>query len=257
MFHDGLLVFQGNQGSVVNAPGEFPRPLTLRAEAVDERFLLHGRHVAQGVQAKATHLLPGCRGKGQQVNGVRREEMSHLRGNPDRPHGLAGSGRHVSRKLGLSHADAGRQVPGHRVQQGRHQPGLAAVHGLQTVQPHVGRTQFRRFHPVADPLQGEEHPVELPPVGRFIGFQNGPVGLAGQGLLQGHSGGHVGRGREMVDDQGPAPGAVNDDDGTVLQVGLPPHLYPGPQMGGQDAGDLHVASSRALLRRRPLPMREQ
>lgn len=37
----------------------------------------------------------------------------------------------------------------------------------------------------------------------------------------------------MADDQGPAPGAVNDDDSPALQVGLPLHLRLGPQVGGQ------------------------
>ena len=84
--------------------------------------------------------------------------------------------------------------------------------------------------------------MEHPAVAGFFRLQHGPVSLAGHGLLQGHSGSYPGSGGEVVDDQGPAPGPVNDEDGPVLQVGLPSHLHLGPQVGDQHAGDFHAAS---------------
>ena len=41
-FDDGLLVSQGDQGSVVNALGQFPRSTARCSEAVGERIDLHG-----------------------------------------------------------------------------------------------------------------------------------------------------------------------------------------------------------------------
>ena len=89
--------------------------------------------------------------------------------------------------------------------------------------------------------------MEHPAVAGLVGVNNNRGGLAGHGLFQGHVGGDTFGGRETVCDQGLALGAVNDDDGLVPQVGMLPHLHPGPQVGDQDAGDF---SSRFPAHRR-------
>ena len=43
--------------------------------------------------------------------------------------------------------------------EGSCQAGFAAVQRFQPVQPHIGRAKPRSFHPVADSLQGYEHPA--------------------------------------------------------------------------------------------------
>ena len=237
-----LLVSQGYKGSVVNALSQFPSPLACRSEAVGERIDLHGRHVAQGVQPEPAQFRSECCGKGQQVHRLGRQEAGRVRGDLGSSQGLAGAGGDVGRKLGVSHADAGRQVLGNGVQQSRYQAGLAAVQCFQPVQSHICDTKFRPLHPVADSLQGREHPVELPPVGGLVRFQYDPVGLAGQRFLNGHTRCHPGSGGKVVDDQGPALGPAGYQDGLVLQVWPLSHLHLGPQVGAQDAGDFHAAS---------------
>ena len=224
--------------------GQFPGPTSLRPETVGQSDDIHGRHVAQSVQTELAQFIPDFVRNGQQVHRLGRQETGRIWRRFCRPQGLAGTGGDVSGKLSVSHAGPGRQVLGHCVQQGRYQAGLAAVQGFQSVQAHVGRAKLRPLYPVADSLQGQEHPVENPPVGGLVRFQHYPVILAGQSLLQGHSVDYARGGGEMVDDQGPALRAVNYESGLVLQVGLPSHLHLGPKVGNQDAGDFHAASSR-------------
>ena len=142
----------------------------------------------------------------------------------------------------MTHSDPGPQVLGDGVQQGVHQPGLAAVQGLQPVQAHVGGSQFRFLHPVADSLEGLQDPPENPPVVGLVRLQDRPADLAGEGLLRGHPRRDALGGREVVDDQHPALGAQGDHDGQLSQVGMPPHLQLGPEVGDEHAGDTPVCS---------------
>ena len=237
MLHDGLLLPDGKDRAGVHAVGEFPRPPARRAEPAGQGLRLHGGHVPQGVESEAAQVRPDPGGNGQEVHRVGRQEGGGVGRDPDRPQGAGGAGRHEGGELGVGHSGPGLQVLGRRVQQGVDRPGLAAVQVFQPVQAGVGRAQLVPLHPVADSLQGGEHPVEDPAVGGLVGFQERAAGLAGPGLLQGHARGYAGGGREAVSDQGPSPGTVDDQCGPVLQVGVPVQLHPGPQVGDQHAGD--------------------
>ena len=238
-------MLHGDKGAVVQAHGELPRPGARTSEAVAEGLPLHGRHVSQGAQAKAAHLRRDRGGDREQVHRAGRQETGRVRRDPGCSQGRAGPGGNEGGKLGVSHAGPGLQVPGHGVQQGGHQRVLAAVQGFQPVQAHVGCAQSGALDPVADSLQGEEHPVEYSPVSGLIGFQYRAVGVPGQGLFQGHARRRPVGGGKVVDDQGPALGAVHHQGGAVLQVGLPLHLQLGPQVGDQHAGHPHDCSSSA------------
>ena len=180
-----------------------------------------------------------------------RQEGRRVVGDPGRAVGRAGAGCHEGGKLGVSHADPRAQVLRHGVQQGAHEPGLAAVELLQAVQADVGRARLRPLHAVADPLQGGEDLLVHPLVGGLVGLQDDGVGVAGQGLLQGHAHRNPRRGGESVDDHGPPPGAVDDDGGGGLQVGLSSQLDLGPEVGDEHAGDLHGGSLTAWSGGRP------
>ena len=152
----------GIRGAVVPAQGEMPGPLA--------RWSRTGRPVPPHSWRPR---LPGCAGP------KRRSLISHseagMGSRPSgwgarkpaaswrysgRPQGTAAPSSYEGRKLALPDAGAWRQLLGHRVQQGRYQPGLPAVQLFQPIQADVGRAQLRPFHPVADSLQGREHPVE-------------------------------------------------------------------------------------------------
>ena len=237
MLHDGFLLLQGQQRTVVQALRQVPGQPAFLAEPVDEHFLPQGGHVPQGAEAEAAQFRPHRHRDGQQVNRVEGQKTGHIPGDLLRAQGPTESRRHQSGKLALAHPDPGFQVRGRRVEQGIDQPGLAAVHGFQPVQPHVGRAQLRRLHPVADSLQGAEQLPEHPPVGGRVGLQDDAAGLPGPGLLQRHPGGHSGGGRKVVHHQGPGLAAVHNQDRLARQVGLPAQFHLGPQVRDQHTGD--------------------
>ena len=236
---------QGDQGAVVDAAAELPRPPARPPELIGQQVRPHGGRVPHGAQPKAPHGRRDRRGEGEEVDGVGRQERSRVVGDPGRAVGRAGPCRHEGGKLGVPHADPRAQVLRHGVQESADEAGLAAVELLQAVQADVGRARLRPLHPVADPLQGGEDLLVHPLVGGLVGLQDGGVGVAGQGLLQGHPRGHSRGGGEGVDDHGPPPGAVDDDGGGSLQLGLSSQLDLGPEVGDEHAGDLHGGSLAA------------
>ena len=86
-------------------------------------------------------------------------------------------------------------------------------------------------------------------VRRLIGFEDDCPGIAGERLLQGHARRHSNAGREAVGHQRP-PGAVDDDDRPVPQMGLPLQFDLGPEMSDQHTGDSHNLSPKRLVPRR-------
>ena len=176
-----------------------------------------------------------------------REEGRGIGGNPGRSKRRTGHGRNEGGELGVGHSHPWRQVLGRGVEQGVHQPGLAAVHVLQAVQPNVGYTQVGPLHAVADPLHGGEHLIKHFPVGLIVRFQDHGVRLAGQGLLQGHSRSNAPARGKMVYYDRPWPGAVHDDGGPVSQVGVASDLHLGPQVGDENTGYLQDSSRDAWL----------
>ena len=130
----------------------------------------------------------------------------------------------------------GARLLGDGVEEGVNQPGLATVQALKAVQPDIGRTQFSRsLHPVAYPLQGGENLCEHPAVVGLVGFQDkGRSGWMGRGpLLRYIPEGYVTGVGPEVDHQRSSSGALYDDCGDVLQVGMVAHLDLGSKVGDE------------------------
>ena len=229
-------MFHGRQGAVVNAMAQVPHRLARETELVHHLFQRHRGHVSHGVQSEAVYGSLHRGVNGEEVDGVGRKEGRGIGGNPGRSKRRTGQGRHEGGELGVGHAHSWREVLGRGVEQGVHQPGLTAVHVLQTVQTNVGHAQVGPLHAVADPLQGGEQLAEHPPVGLLVRFQHNGVRLAGHGLLKGHTGRDAPARRQMVDYDGLWPGAVHYDGWAVSQVGLASHLDLGSQVGDKYTG---------------------
>ena len=245
--HDGLLVLHGHQGAVVNAMAQVPRRPARETELVHHLFQRHRGNVPHDVEPEAVHGSLHRGVDGEEVDGVGREEGRGVGGNPGRSKRRTVHGRYEGWELGVGHSNPWRQVLGRGVEQGVHQPGLAAVHVLQTVQSNVGYTQVGPLDAVADALQGGESLAEYPPVGLSVRFQDHGVCLAGQGLLKGHSRSNAPARGKMVYYDRPWPGTVHDDGGPVSQAGMAPNLYLGPQVGDENTGYLQDSSRDALL----------
>ena len=208
---------------------------------------VHGGDVAHGVQAEAVHAQTVLGGKGEQVDGVRGEEGRRVWGDLRRAAGSAAERGDEGGELRAGDAHAGSQVGGQGVDEGAHQAGLAAVHLLQAVQPHVGGTEARVLDAIADALQGGDRLLERLAVGGLVGVDGDGAGVDGEGFLQRHARGDACRGREVVGDGGPALRAVDDDDGLLREVGLPPHLDLCPEVGDDNTGDSHGPSDKSNL----------
>ena len=79
--------------------------------------------------------------------------------------------------------------------------------------------------------------MEHLPVGGLVGFQDDSAWLAGEGLLLRHPRRYTDHRREGVDDQRPALGAVHNDGGGLLKIGVVSELHLGPQVGDEHTGD--------------------
>ena len=250
-----LLERHGDDGTVVDAIAELPGARSLGPEPVREHVPVHCGDCAHRVQAETVHLAPHVHGDGKQVDGMGREEGLHVFRDPEGPMSRGRPCGDERGELRARNADAGSQVCGDRVQQGRYGPGLAPVHPFEAVDAHVCSAEFGLLDAVADPLQRCEHPAEHPPVMRPVGVQHDSVRMAGQGLLQGHPSRHPRGGPKAVDDHGPRPGGVpvDDQDGAVLQVRMSGHLHLGSQVSDEYAGDPHKPPVRGISGQEIIP----
>ena len=164
---------------------------------------------------------------------MRREEGPHIVGNPRRSERPARPGSDEGRELGVGHADARVQVRGDGVQQRGDDSGLTAVKIVQTVQSHVGDAQLVPLHTVADPLERAEDLLEYQAVVRLVGVQNDGIRCGGTWPVPRSSP----QPRRTPPGSGPPPRgrargltALDDDDGTVLQMGMPSHLHLGSRV---------------------------
>ena len=136
----------------------------------------------------------------------------------------------------------GARYAGRELMRGADDAGLSAVELLQAVEAHVCGAEVRFLDAIPDGLEGGEHAPERPAVGWFVRVYDGGFGLPGQGLPESHAGKDAPCGRQRVNDQGPAAGAVYDDGGGLCQVRLSLDLHPGPQVGDEYAGDPQAPS---------------
>ena len=201
------------------------------------------------VQAQASHLGLHFGRDVEEVDRMRCKEGRRVLRHPGRPVSPARPGGHIGRELRVCNGQARPEVLGNGVQQGRDDTGLASVQPLQPVDAHIGRADLGRLNPVAHPLEGPEHLIEDPSVVRLVGVQHDGARLSGHGLLQGHPGHQFRSAGKTVDDHGSRPRSVSvdDQDGSVLQVGLPAHLHLRSQVSDEHAGDPHGSTSLASV----------
>lgn len=159
----------------------------------------------QGVKTEAAHPSLHLTGDGKNVNQMGSKERRRISRHLRHTQRATGQSRDKRRELAVRHTGPRPLVPRHRTPQGSDQPALAPIQPLQTIKTHIGHAQPSPLHPVADPPQRGNHPVEHPPVHHLINLQDNSISILRQRHLQRHPRNHPDSTQETLDNHTSPP----------------------------------------------------